>query len=154
MDKEHYTIGEVSEMFDLPISTLRYYDRQGLILHLEKSGGQRRFSKQNIESLRVIECLKASGLEISEIRKFMQMCEKGNESLQERKDLFEKRRETVLQQIEQLQNQLDMIDYKCWYYQTAVKINDEKEVQSMIPDRLPEQIRKKYDACHQQDKNV
>lgn len=58
-----YTIGQVSEMFGLPISTLRYYDKQGFS-GMERISGIRKFSEKEIETLRVIECLKRSGLEI------------------------------------------------------------------------------------------
>lgn len=57
-----YTIGQISEMFQLPISTLRYYDKEELFPDLERSSGIRRFSEKEIEALRVIECLKKSGL--------------------------------------------------------------------------------------------
>lgn len=67
-----YTIGQVSEMFSLPISTLRYYDKEGLFPQMERSSGIRRFSERELEALRVIECLKRSGLEIKEIKQFMQ----------------------------------------------------------------------------------
>ena len=56
-----YTIGQVSEMFGLPISTLRYYDKQGLFPGMERISGIRKFSEKEIETLRVIECLKRSG---------------------------------------------------------------------------------------------
>lgn len=72
-----YTIGQVSEMFSLPISTLRYYDKEGLFPQLERSSGIRRFSERELEALRVIECLKRSGLEIKEIKQFMQWCAEG-----------------------------------------------------------------------------
>ena len=62
-----YTIGQVSEMFDLPISTLRYYDKQGLFPGMVRVSGIRKFSESELESLRVIECLKKSGLEIRDI---------------------------------------------------------------------------------------
>ena len=62
-----YTIGQVSEMFGLPISTLRYYDKQGLFPEMERVSGIRKFSDTELEALRVIECLKKSGLEIKEI---------------------------------------------------------------------------------------
>ena len=52
-----YTIGQVSEMFSLPISTLRYYDKEGLFPQMERSSGIRRFSERELEALRVIECL-------------------------------------------------------------------------------------------------
>ena len=53
-----YTIGQVAEMFGLPISTLRYYDKQGLFPNMERVSGIRKFSEAEIEALRVIECLK------------------------------------------------------------------------------------------------
>lgn len=69
-----YTIGQVSERFDLPVSTLRYYDKEGLFPNLTRTSGARRFGEQELETLRVIECLKRSGLEIREIRQFMEWC--------------------------------------------------------------------------------
>ena len=65
-----YTIGQVSERFDLPVSTLRYYDKEGLFPALTRTSGIRRFGEQELEALRVIECLKRSGLEIKEIKQF------------------------------------------------------------------------------------
>ena len=47
-----YTIGQVSEMFSLPISTLRYYDKEGLFPQMERSSGIRRFSERELEALR------------------------------------------------------------------------------------------------------
>lgn len=69
-----YTIGQVSERFDLPVSTLRYYDKEGLFPALTRTSGIRRFGEQELEALRVIECLKRSGLEIKEIKQFMDWC--------------------------------------------------------------------------------
>ena len=57
-----FTIGQVSEMFHIPISTLRYYDKEGLFPGLERTSGIRRFGETELEALRVIECLKQSGL--------------------------------------------------------------------------------------------
>lgn len=72
-----YTIGQVSEMFGLPISTLRYYDKQGLFPGMERISGIRKFSEKELEALRVIECLKRSGLEIKDIKQFMDWCVEG-----------------------------------------------------------------------------
>lgn len=76
-----YTIGQVSERFDLPVSTLRYYDKEGLFPNLTRTSGARRFGEQELEALRVIECLKRSGLEIREIRQFMEWCAPGGDPL-------------------------------------------------------------------------
>lgn len=66
-----YTIGQVSEMFDLPISTLRYYDKEGLFPDIKRISGIRKFDEKEIEAIRVIECLKRSGMEIKDIKQFM-----------------------------------------------------------------------------------
>ena len=65
-----YTIGQVSEMFDLPVSTLRYYDKEGLFPGIRRDSGIRKFGEKELEALRVIECLKKSGLEIRDIKQF------------------------------------------------------------------------------------
>ena len=62
-----YTIGQVSAMFNLPVSTLRYYDKEGFFPNLERKGNIRYFSDNELEALRIIECLKKSGLEIKDI---------------------------------------------------------------------------------------
>ena len=68
-----YTIGQVSEMFDLPVSTLRYYDKEGLFPELNRTSGIRQFSENEIEALRVIECLKKTGLQIKDIKQFIKI---------------------------------------------------------------------------------
>lgn len=76
-----YTIGNISQMFQLPVSTLRYYDQEGLFPELKRVSGIRQFSHNEIEALRVIECLKKSGLEIKEIKQFMEWTKKGQKLL-------------------------------------------------------------------------
>ena len=76
-----YSIGEISKMFQLPISTLRYYDKEGLFPHLKRVNGVRQFSESEIETLRVIDCLKRSGLEIKDIKEYMALCSLGNATL-------------------------------------------------------------------------
>ena len=66
-----YSIGQVAEMFGMPISTLRYYDKQGLFPNMERVSGIRKFSEAEIEALRVIECLKKAGMEIRDIKQLM-----------------------------------------------------------------------------------
>ena len=143
-----YTIGQVSEQFDLPVSTLRYYDKEGLFPALTRTSGIRRFGEQELEALRVIECLKRSGLEIREIKRFMQWCEEGPSTYAERGELFERRREAVLQQMEQLRKTLAMLEYKCWYYKVALADGNEDRLDAMLPDKLPKDVQVLYDEAH------
>ena len=140
-----YTIGQVSEMFHLPVSTLRYYDKEGLFPEMERQSGIRKFSGREIEALRVIECLKASGLEIRDIRQFMDWAAEGPSTYKKRKELFETRKRAVEKEILRLQKTLDMLNYKCWYYDIAIQDGNEERLNEMIPDGLPAEIRKLYE---------
>lgn len=143
-----HTIGQVSEMFNLPVSTLRYYDKEGLFPSMQRQSGIRQFGETEIEALRVIECLKASGLEIKDIKKFMEWCVEGPATYAQRKELFEKRKAALEAEMAQLQKTLDMLKFKCWYYETAIKDGSEDKLKDMIPDGLPSDIKKMYDNAH------
>ena len=143
-----YTIGQVSEMFGLPISTLRYYDKEGLFPTMERKNGIRKFGETELEALRVIECLKGSGLEIKDIKLFMQWCTEGPATYPQRKELFERRREAVLQEMEQLKKTLAMLEFKCWYYDTAIADGTEDRITAMMPDKLPRKAQELYDIAH------
>ena len=143
-----YTIGQVAEMFDLPISTLRYYDKQGLFPQLTRESGIRKFSDNEIEALRVIECLKKSGLEIKDIKLFMEWCAEGSATYSNRFDLIHKQKERVETEIQQLYKTLDMLKFKCWYYTQAMEDGNEDKAKALIPDGLPKDIRQAYDNSH------
>ena len=143
-----YTIGQVSEMFDLPISTLRYYDKEGFFPDLKRKGNIRYFSDNEIEALRVIECLKKSGLEIKDIKQFFIWVTEGSSSYSKRKKLFENRKSAVEEEIKQLEKILAMLKFKCWYYETAMTDGNEDRITSMLPNHLPSEIQELYDKGH------
>ena len=144
-----YTIGEISKMFNLPIPTLRYYDKEGLLLELERDkSGIRKFNNQNIETLRLIECLKKSGMQIKDIKEFIGWCSLGDKTISKRKEMFLKQKENIENQIKELEKALAMIEFKCWYYEEAEKDGNEKRVQSITPNGLPENIKKLYENAH------
>ena len=69
-----YTIREMSELFSLPASTLRYYESEGLLPLVEKnSSGQRIYTKEHIDRLQCINCFKRTGMTIPQLRKFLNM---------------------------------------------------------------------------------
>ena len=140
------TIGQISEMFNIPISTLRYYDKEGLFPDMERKSGIRNFSEREIETLRVIECLKESGLEIKDIKQFMQWVSEGSSTYELRKELFESRKKAVEDEIKALKKTLNMLKFKCWYYETAIADGNEDRINSMLPDKLPPEIQKLYDS--------
>ena len=111
--------------------------------------GVRQFSESEIETLRVIDCLKKSGLEIKEIKEYMSLCSLGNTTLKQRKEIFEKQKEEVLQEMEKLQKVLSMLNYKCWYYDQAIEKKDEAYVQALSFNQFPPQIQQYYKHSHE-----
>jgi len=122
-----YTIKQAAELTNLTPVTLRYYDKQGLLPFMErKESGYRMFSDGDIAMLRVIECLKKSGMSIKDIRQFSKWVLMGDDSLQERYEMFLERKKAVEAQMADLQKTLDFINHKCWYYETAIEAGTEK----------------------------
>ena len=143
-----YTIGQVAEMFGLPVSTLRYYDKQGLFPGLERASGIRRFGDTELEALRVIECLKKAGMEIKDIRLFMEWCSEGPSTYPKRKAMFEERKAHMESEIAKMNRVLDMLKFKCWYYEQAIQDGSEDRLKALIPDDLPEEIKGAYENAH------
>lgn len=144
-----YNIGEVAKMLNISISTLRYYDKEGLLLDLKRDkSGIRKFSVKNIQALKVIECLKKSGLQIKEIKEFMYWCSLGDQTIINRKNMFFKQRENVIKQIKELESTLNMLNYKCWYYTKALEDGTEKRVKNITLNDIPDEIKKYYIEAH------
>ncbi|MBO5031933.1 MAG: MerR family transcriptional regulator [Lachnospiraceae bacterium] len=139
-----YTIGQVSEMSGLPVSTLRYYDKEGLFPNMRRESGIRKFDDKEIEALRVIECLKKSGLEIKDIKLFMQWCAQGSDTYSQRKDLFIRQKEAVKAEIKRLNQVLDMLIFKCWYYDEAIKAGSEEHLAGMTPENMPDEVKEAF----------
>ena len=136
-----YSIGEVADLSGIAISTLRYYDREGLFPNLERSGGGiRRFTDTELETLGIIECLKTSGLSIKEIKLFLDWCQEGDSSLPKRRDLFYERLAIVTKQMEDLQKTMNTLRFKCWYYDTALAAGTEEVPKNLPPEKIPEDI--------------
>ncbi|MFR5707318.1 MerR family transcriptional regulator [Faecalitalea cylindroides] len=138
-----YTVGEMARFLNVSASTLRYYDKEGLLPFVERSNsGIRMFSDKDYEWLKIIECLKKSGLSIKEIRSYIDMTKRGDDSLEERLQLFEERKKDVERQMRELQETLDLLKYKCWYYEMAIQDQSEERVRSLSAEELPEEYKK------------
>lgn len=137
-----YTVGEMAKRLGVAPSTLRYYDKEGLLPFVERSsGGMRMFKDSDYEWLQVIECLKKTGMQLKDIREFVYMAMQGDETIEPRLALIKEQREAVMKQIAELQDTLNTLDFKCWYYETA-KANGTTDVpRNMSLNEVPEKFR-------------
>lgn len=137
-----YTVGEMAQKIGVPASTLRYYDQQGLLPFVERShGGVRMFRESDYEWLQIIQCLKKTGMPLKDIREFVLMAMQGDETISKRLDLIIKQRELVKKQIAELNETLEVLDFKCWYYETAKQAGTTDVPRNMKENELPEQYR-------------
>ena len=144
-----YTVGEIAKRVGVAPSTLRYYDKEGLLPFVERSdGGIRMFKESDFEWLAIIECLKETGMPIRDIKKFVDLCMRGDETINERLELIERQRDAVIDQIEYLKQTLDTLDYKRWYYQTAKEAGTCAVHDSLSPEDIPESIRRTKERLH------
>lgn len=91
-----YTVGEMAKMLDVPASTLRYYDKEGLLPFVERSpGGIRMFQESDYGWLKIISCLKKAGMSLKDIREYINLALQGDETIEQRLELFYKQREIL-----------------------------------------------------------
>lgn len=98
-----YTVGEMAKMLEVPASTLRYYDKEGLLPFVERSpGGMRMFQEKDFEWLQVTGCLKEAGMPLWDIRVYIELAMQGDDTIGERLALFEHQRKLLHEQMQQL----------------------------------------------------
>lgn len=138
-----FTIGEMAKKLGVAASTLRYYDKEGLFPYMERSeGGIRVFKESDYEFLKIIHCLKATGMQIKDIKHFIELVLQGDESIHARLEIFQKQKLEVEKQIRELQKALETVKFKCWYYETAKRAGSTAFCDNMCDDELPEDMRK------------
>jgi Predicted transcriptional regulators len=140
--KMYYTISEISKRINTSAHTLRFYAKEGLMPFVERNeNGIRIFKDDDFEALFMIGTLKKSGMSLKDIKEFMNWCMQGDETIDLRLNMFKEQHEKVVNQITELQSALDVIKYKCWYYETAQAAGTCSVHDSLNPKDIPEDIR-------------
>lgn len=137
-----YTVGEMAKKLDVPASTLRYYDKEGLLPFVERSsGGIRMFQESDFEWLQVIGCMKKAGMSIRDIRQYIELALRGDDTIDTRLKMFTHQRDVLLAQMEEMRHTLETVEYKCWYYETAKASGTIDVPRDMTDEDVPERFR-------------
>ncbi len=116
-----YSIGEFSKVTGLGIHTLRYYEHENLIIPLRNASNRRRYSEKDIAWIAFIKRLKATGMPIKEIKKYAALRAKGDITLSERMEMLIRHRQSLNEQIRQLQEHETMLDEKIAFYRQEIE---------------------------------
>lgn len=150
-----YTIGEMAKKLGIAASTLRYYDKEGLLPFVERSGGGiRMFKDDDLSGLRIIECLKKTGMPIKDIKHFMDCCMEGDSTINERLTIIKSQRDAVINQMKEMQEMLDMLNYKCWYYETAKEAGTCAVHNDMQIENVPKEYQKYLNKTIENKDNI
>jgi len=120
MTSDELTISEAAERTGLTRHTLRYYERDGLMLGVGRAGsGHRRYSERDLSWIELITKLRATGMPVREVRRYAEMVRAGDGNEDERLSLLRAHRKRVLAQLDTMAAYLDAIDVKISYYASA-----------------------------------
>ena len=116
------TIKEVCERYHISSDTLRYYERVGAILPVNrKKNGIRDYTEQDISSVENAICMRNAGVPVEQVVEYVRLCQEGDETFLARRDLLKKVRKDILEQIERSQRELERLEYKISRYAAAVE---------------------------------
>lgn len=136
-----YTVSEMARLLGIPASTLRYYDKEGLLPFVKRSpGGIRMFQEKDYEWLKMIGCLKRAGMSLKDIREYILLSLQGDSTIAQRLELFRKQKETLTRQMEELKQTMQALDDKCWYYETAAESGSPEAPVNMSAAQVPDQF--------------
>lgn len=117
LTQTRYTISEVEARTGLTQHTLRWYERIGLMPHVDRShSGQRRFSDKDLDWLAFVGKLRATGMSVADMVRYAELVREGDHTLDERRELLESTRRDVRARISELTDALAVLDYKINFY--------------------------------------
>ncbi|MGW3266920.1 MerR family transcriptional regulator [Streptomyces sp. NPDC001056] len=115
--QDHYTISEVAAFTGLTAHTLRWYERIGLMPHVDRSHtGQRRYSNRDLDWLDLVTKLRLTGMPVADMVRYAELVREGTGTYRERQELLERTRRDVLGRIAELRDTLAVLDRKISFY--------------------------------------
>lgn len=119
-----YTIKEVAKKMDISEHTLRFWAKSGFFPFIKRNKNNiRLFSDNDLDWVRIVKCLRAVGTENKAIKRYIDLCIKGDSTIPERYEIIQATKLKAKQQMLELQQQMDLLNYKEKYYQNLIKNN-------------------------------
>ena len=109
-----YTMKECCQITGLNYDTLKFHCNEGLIPNVKRqqNNNYRVFDDNDIQWIKGLMCLKKCNFSIKEMKHFLDLCLEGKTSLNRRKEMLNKHKQQVLDQVEELNSDIDYIDKK------------------------------------------
>lgn len=120
-------ISEVSEHSGLTVDTLRYYEKIGLLPQVNRTdSGIRDFSDLDVRRVDFIKCMRSAGLPIEVLIENFSLVQKGDETIQARKEILQEQRSQLRARMAEMQETLDLLNHKIQVYENAVLLREQE----------------------------
>lgn len=112
-----YTMMQVCRELDMTYQTLKFYCNEGLVPNVKRDKNNRRiFDEKDVNWIKNLACLKKCGLSIQEMKEYVDLCLKGESSINERKEILAKKQNDLKASIKELEDSIAYIDWKQNFY--------------------------------------
>lgn len=116
--KKLYTVNEVAKKMDISPHTLRFYENQGLFPHVTRNEyNVRQFSIEDLNWVQIVQTLRTIGMSLTEVKRYIDLCETGNTTINERSQLITKQRENAEKELIKLKKKIRILEEKEQYYE-------------------------------------
>jgi Predicted transcriptional regulators len=119
-----YSISQVINKYGVNASTLRYYEKKGLLPIIKKDdGGKRIYTDSDIEWLKIVVCMRKTGMSINYIKNYVDLCFLGNDTIKERYQIFLDQKRIIEEKMRELEENIRTVNYKIEFYEEAILNN-------------------------------
>ena len=116
-------ISEVSEKYNIPVDTLRYYEKAGLLPNVQKNeSGIRDYSESDCNWVEFIKCMRSAGLPVKVLKRYIDLFHMGDYTLNERKQILIDERKKLIEKRDAIQSTIERLDYKINSYEHTIAI--------------------------------
>ena len=120
-------ISEVSKKYDIPVDTLRYYEKAGLLPNVKKnSSGIRDYSETDCNWVEFIKCMRGAGLPIEVLKKYIKLFYEGDSTLTERKQILIDERQKLILKRDAIQSTIECLNYKINSYEETIAVREKE----------------------------
>lgn len=139
-----FTVKEASEIMGISPHSLRFYDKEGLLPTLSRTDSRRRlFSYEDLEWVYNIQCWRATGMPLAEIRRYIELARQGEGTLEERYRIILKQRDRAIEEAKAARERVKMLEYKVNWYEALRKGANPDKWRPNIPAIVEKALAKK-----------
>lgn len=117
-----YSVADMARITGLTPHTLRYYEKEVLLLEVPRdSAGRRYYNDEHLAAVKFVSALRATDMSISTIKEYISLYRQGEDTDSERMELLKSHEQSVVEHLAEVKNNLKLIRNKIKHYENQIK---------------------------------